>query len=168
MWWWTKILLDRNNFSSGKLLTYCFKQFVFNRLLPGMGNPSWQTSFAWVGPVAGDPHRVFCSLCTSTFKCVKGTSELKAHGDGRGHQAKEGNAASEIARGIRTKQGNIEGALRISEWSCCCSAEESKRWNFEGRSFTGNFDGNTQSSAWDDHFWRFSTIFDTFYHFLTI
>ena len=101
--------------SSGKLLTYCFKQFVFNRLLPGMGNPSWQTSFAWVGPVAGDPHRVFCSLCTSTFKCVKGTSELKAHGDGRGHQAKEGNAASEIARGIRTKQGNIEGALRNSE-----------------------------------------------------
>ena len=65
--------------------------------------------------MAGDPHRVFCSLCTSTFKCVKGTSELKAHGDGRGHQAKEGNAASEIARGIRTKQGNIEGALRISE-----------------------------------------------------
>ena len=33
----------------------------------------------------------------------------------QGHQAKEGNAASEIARGIRTKQGNIEGALRISE-----------------------------------------------------
>ena len=27
----------------------------------------------------------------------------------------EGNAASEIARGIRTKQGNIEGALRYSE-----------------------------------------------------
>ena len=65
--------------------------------------------------MAGDPHRVFCSLCTSTFKCVKGTSELKAHRDGRGHQAKEGNAASEIARGIRTKQGNIEGALRNSE-----------------------------------------------------
>ena len=49
------------------------------------------------------------------FHLVKGTSELKAHGDGRGHQAKEGNAASEIARGIRTKQGNIEGALRNSE-----------------------------------------------------
>ena len=80
-----------------------------------MGNPSWQTSFPWMGPVSGDPHRVFCSLCTSTFKCVEGTSELKAHGDGRGHQAKEGNAASEIARGIRTKQGNIEGALRNSE-----------------------------------------------------
>jgi len=40
---------------------------------------------------------------------------LKAHGDGRWHQAKEGNAASEIARGIRRKQGNIEGALRNSE-----------------------------------------------------
>ena len=65
--------------------------------------------------MAGDPHRVFCSLCTSTFNCVKGTSELKAHGDGRGHQAKEGNAASEIARGIRSKQGNKEGALRNSE-----------------------------------------------------
>ena len=32
-----------------------------------------------------------------------------------GASAKEGNAASEIARGIRTKQGNIEGALRNSE-----------------------------------------------------
>ena len=79
-------------------------------------NPAWQTSFPWARPVAGDPHRVFCSYCTSTFKCSKGTSELKDHGDGRGHQAREGNATSEIARGIRTtKQGSIEGALRNSE-----------------------------------------------------
>ena len=102
--------------SSGKLLTYCFKQFVFNRLLPGMGNPSWQTRHGW-GQWQGIHTGSFApyALPPSNVSREHQNSELKAHGDGRGHQAKEGNAASEIAREIRTKQGNIEGALRNSE-----------------------------------------------------
>ena len=161
MWWWTKILLDRNAVEN-------YWPIVFNSLYLTDFCQGWGTLHGrqalhgwgqWQGIHTGSfaPYALPPSNVSREHHVIEGTRRWT------GASGKRRECCLRNCQRNSHKAGKHRGCAE-ELWSCCCSAEESKRWNFEGRSFTANLAAHNLplGTIIFDGFLPFLTLFTTF------